>query len=407
MKKNNRYYLRRLNLVDRISKELNKNSFSIVLKSNSLSVRSNDTEYDFRQNSNFYYLTGITFQDQCYFLINVFESKIEEIIYIEEPNEKKLIWGEQIYHTDNLSKDEYTVDLIKPLIEDKIYKTIMFDTENNMIFMDSSHIALEGNWSFGDISYYLKEMRAIKDEYEVECIKKAISITKTAFNNVKSNIKVGLFEYNVKAEIEFAYLSNNVPLSFQTIAASGINATILHYMSNKDLLKSNNLILIDTGCEYNMYASDITRTIPINGKRTIEQDVINDLSVDASEYILSLIKAGALLSNLQKAYEKYIHVHLQELKIISLDFKLEDIKKITKHKISHHLGIDVHDVVLYKDKSGIETPLKKNNVITLEPGIYFNDKSIIIDDRYYGIGIRLENDILVLDDKSENLSLDI
>jgi len=403
----NRYKNRRNKLISKIKNNLNIENFSIVLKSNDILIRSNDTEEDFRQNSNFYYLTGITFSDKCYFLINVNDEVTTDTLYIEAPNEKKLTWGEQLYHTDNLNKKEYEIDNVKKLIENNIYNDIITSTTTNLILMDSSHIALDGNWSFEDISYYLKKMRAVKEPYEINCIREAIAITKKAFGFVQDNLTTKTKEYNIQADVEYVYTNHNVPKSFQTIAASGINATVLHYISNNEELDIKDLILIDTGCEYNMYASDITRTIPLSGRMNEKQLLINNIIRETHDYILSLIKTGALLSELKKEYEKYIYNLLMKNQILKQDFKLEDIKKVTKHNISHHLGVDVHDVVLYKGLDGKELPLQKNNVITLEPGLYFNIKSILQNENFFGIGIRYENDILVLDDISENLSLEI
>jgi Xaa-Pro aminopeptidase len=405
----NRYKNRRNKLISKIKKDLNIKNFSIVLKSNDILIRSNDTEHDFRQNSNFYYLTGITFADKCYFLINVNDNIIVDTLYIEAPNKKKLIWGEQLHHTDNFNKESYAIDNINELIEKDIYNDIIISTKNNIILMDSSHAALQGNWSFSDISYYLKEMRAIKEPYEINCIQEAIAITKKAFEFVedKDNLTKKTNEYNIQADVEYVYTNCNVPKSFQTIAASGINATILHYISNNKQLNMEDLILIDTGCEYSMYASDITRTIPLSGKMNTQQLLIDNIIRETHDYILSLIKTDTLLSELKKEYESYIYNLLMKNNILKEDFKLEDIKKVTKHNISHHLGIDVHDVVLYKGLDGKELPLKEHNVITLEPGLYFNDKSILNDLDFYGIGIRYENDILVLNEQSINLSADI
>ena len=204
------------------------------------------------------------------------------------------------------------------------------------------------------------------------------------------NIQPGLYEYQVESYFDQQIKFNNASgIAFKTIAASGANACILHYHTNNTLINDNELVLFDLGAEYNLYKSDITRTIPSNGKFTERQKLIYNIVLDGQKLVFKNIKPGITTRELNQILIDYYKVALKEIGLIEND---EDVKKYYFHGVSHHLGLDTHDVT-----DGIK-PLTPGCIITVEPGLYIAEE---------GIGIRIEDDALITEDGCINLSQNI
>ncbi|MCK4979966.1 MAG: M24 family metallopeptidase, partial [Candidatus Delongbacteria bacterium] len=237
------------------------------------------------------------------------------------------------------------------------------------------------------VNKLLEEMRSVKHPCEINMMRRAIKITEIGIIDLLSQTRAGITENECEAILLYNYLKQGSKQpAFQTVVVSGKDATILHYEDNDKKTQKNDMILIDTGAEYKNYAADISRTFPAKGKFSEMQKKYYNVVLEASKAVTKAVKPGITLSKLQEISKDTLFKGLKKLKIVK---KKEDIVKYYYHGVSHHLGLDTHDV---GDRI---KPLEKNNVITVEPGIYIAEKSI---------GIRLENDILVTATGHENLS---
>jgi len=220
------------------------------------------------------------------------------------------------------------------------------------------------------------------------------------------------YEYELQANIEYIFKKNGAYSdAYTSIVACGNSANTLHYINNDKKLIQGELILIDAGCEYEYYASDITRTIPVNAKFTKAQAEIYEMVLDVQKKIISMIKPNILRSSLQKKSEELLCQGMIDLGILQGEpkalLKEKAHKKYYPHGIGHWMGLDVHDECPYKKLNGKEIPLTPGMVMTIEPGIYLDEEDDNIPKKYRGIGIRIEDDILVTKNGYENLSKDI
>ena len=230
----------------------------------------------------------------------------------------------------------------------------------------------------------------IKQPEEIEEIKKAISVTNKGILALMKNVKPGLYEYQVESYFDQQIKFNGASgIAFKTIAASGGNGCILHYHTNNTIIKDNDLVLFDLGAEYNLYKSDITRTIPANGKYTERQKEIYNIVLNGQKLVFSNIKPGITTKELNQILIDYYKVELKKIGLIEKD---EEVVKYYFHGVSHHLGLDTHDVAIR------DLPLQPGCIITVEPGLYIAEE---------GIGIRIEDDALVTEDGVINLSSEI
>ena len=378
----------------------------VVLSSGYEINRSADENYEFQVNNNFYYLTGIK-QPNVYLIMLKDNEKHMEILYIDEYSEMYEKWmghrltdleASQISGIYKSNVDYVTVfkDDLDEFIQE--YKTIYLDLEtNNNVNHNSFGLSLRQeitekglNNDIKDIYNDIVKLRMSKQPCEIACIKKAIKTTKSGIESLMKNVRSGMYEYQLEAYYDFEIKKDgNKPVSFKTIAASGINATTLHYSANNCIIKDGQLILFDLGCKDNLYCSDITRTFPVNGKFIPLQKKIYNIVLKANRKIASVAKAGMTLKELQE-------ICIEELANGCLKAKLiktkEEIKNYYFHGVSHSIGLDTHDPYIRS------MPLPVNAIISNEPGLYFKE---------YGIGIRIEDDLLIKENKAINLSKDI
>ncbi len=407
------YKSRRLKLAKKLS-----NSSVAVIFSSGYKTRSNDTQYPYRQNSNFYYLTGFK-EDKSILLLLKIGKEIKTILFVEKKDKAKEIWngkrlGEEkakkIFLVDEVfSSDSFELKLKEFLNKSK---TLYFDFS-----LDYSKIKILKRYAkqlstHKNIALMINKMRLVKSKSEIEIIKKAISITKDAHHCVMILSKLGRYEYELQADIEYIFKSNGAYSdAYTSIVAGGDSANTLHYIDNSATLLDGELILIDAGCEYNYYASDITRTIPVNGKFTSAQKELYSMVLDVQLKIIKMIKPNIKRGKLQKKSEELLCKGMIELGILKGNYKKlikdKEHKKYYPHGIGHWMGLDVHDECPYKDESGKEIPFSSGMVLTIEPGIYCPKDDKSIPKKYRGIGIRIEDNILVTKKGYENLSKDI
>ena len=230
-----------------------------------------------------------------------------------------------------------------------------------------------------------------KDEDEIALTKEAIKLTDTALKNVLANLKPGMFEYEAQADFEYSIRRNGAEwTAFPTIAGSGMNGTMLHYETNQDMMEDGSLLLMDLGARVRGYNSDITRTYPVNGKYTERQRQVYDIVLEANRTVLKEAKPGMTTVDLNNICKKVLAAGCIRLGLIE---KEEEISRYYMHGVSHHLGIDVHDVTVDFNKK-----LRPGAIISDEPGLYIDE---------WEIGIRIEDDLLITEDGAVCLSEEI
>jgi len=402
---------------DNVVKNLSDNSIAILLSAE-YKTRSNDTQYPYRQNSNFYYLTGFKEDNSCIVFVKLKKS-MKTILFVQKKDEMLELWngkrlGEQKAKEKFLVDEVYTSGeletKLKEILVDKKSMYYDFDSDNEKVREIKNYS--KQVTSYTNIAKIINKMRLIKSSSEINLIQKAIDITRKAHHQVMSLNKKDKMEYQLQAEIEYTFKSNGAYSdAYTSIIAGGNSANTLHYISNDKPLIENELILIDAGCEYEYYASDITRTVPVSGKFSKPQKELYEMILNVQVQIIEMIAPHVKRSELQKKSEELLCKGLVELEILKGDckklIKKKKHKKYYPHGIGHWMGIDVHDEAPYKDEKGKEILFQEGMVLTIEPAIYVDKDDKSAPQKYRGIGIRIEDDILVTKDGFENLSVKI
>lgn len=393
--------LNRKNLIEKMKEES-----LIILFSGDAPFRSADQQYKFTPNRNFYYLTGIDDKKVILTILKT-ETEVIENIYVQREDELMAKWVGRSINKDEARKiskvknikyiDEFE-STISPYIDRRGIKNIYFDLERQSIDIPSTKAQEIANLmkikypyiKIKNIYSQIVSLRMVKNEDEINTIKKAISITKEGIIYMAKNIKPTMKEYEVESYFDFEIKRLGASAhAFNTICASGKNATVLHYEDNNQDCTDGDLILFDLGAEYNYYCSDISRTIPINGKFTERQKQIYSIVLNCMKEVEKAAKPGITLRDLNDIAKKSLSKGCIDIGLIS---KEEEIEKYYFHSIGHSLGLDTHDVWISDSK------LEVGSVITNEPGLYIEEE---------GIGIRLEDDLLITDFGCINLSNDI
>ncbi len=399
---------------DKLTSKLKKNSLAIVFSAE-YKVRSNDTEFPYRQNSNFYYLSGFEEDKSCLLFVKK-GKKIQTLLFVAKKDKMQELWNGKLLGVQQ-AKKQFLVDEVYEYSELNTHLKKYMESVDNIYYdfaLDYSKIKLLKRYaknvsSFQNIALLIQKSRLIKSDGEIALIKKAIEITAKAHHRAIQKATVLEYEYELQAEIEYVFKKNGAYSdAYTSIVASGDNANTLHYIKNDKKLQNKALILIDAGCEYNYYASDITRSIPKSGKFTAPQKELYEMVLAVELKIISMVQPGIKRSKLQKKAVKLLTQGMIDLKILKGSLKKaikkELYKKYYPHGIGHWMGLDVHDEAPYKTKKGKEIPLKAGMVLTIEPGIYLPKDDTKIPKKYRGIGIRIEDDILVTQKGCENLS---
>jgi len=407
------YALRRAALI----KKLKPNSFGVVLSAKP-QTRSNDTEFPYRQNSNFYYLTGFK-EDNAALVIVKSKKKSKTYLFVQKKDKTMELWtgkrvgekkAKKLFDVDGVfTREEFDLKA-EALIKEShnvYFDFTMEDERVRSIAKSAKHLHAHYN-----IASCIEELRLLKSDAEVALIKKALSITKEAHHFAIKNAKNRVYEFELQADIEYIFKKNGAYNdAYTSIVACGNSANTLHYISNDKKLVNGELILIDAGCEYEYYASDITRSIPVCGYFSEAQKELYEMILQVEKEIIAMVKPNIMRSSLQKKSEELLTRGLINLGILkgSLKKLLQEKKhkKYYPHGIGHWMGIDVHDQAPYKNSKAQEIPLAAGMVMTIEPGIYIDKNDKDVPKRFRGIGIRIEDDILVTNEGYENLSKDI
>lgn len=402
---------------EQLGSKLEKNSI-VVLFSAKQKVRSNDTEFPYRQNSNFYYLTGFK-EDNAALVLLKEKKKLKVILFVQKKDKTMELWTgkrlgakkakEQFSVDDVLTIDKFETKIVEYL---KSSKHLYYDFNMQDERIENLVKKSLGFNEHKNIAYLIGKQRLIKSDTEIELIKKALEITKEAHHKAMRESKNLDNEYELLADIEHTFKKNGAYSdAYTSIVACGDAANTLHYISNDKKLVDKELILIDAGCEYEYYASDITRTIPVNGCFTPAQKELYSMVLDVQIKIIKMIKSGVKRSDLHVESEMLLCQGMICLGILKGKLKKllkkQAHKKYYPHGIGHWMGIDVHDESPYKTVKGKEILLSAGMVLTIEPGIYCPKDDKGIPKKYRGIGIRIEDDILVTKEGCENLSSSI
>ncbi|MEA3370864.1 MAG: aminopeptidase P N-terminal domain-containing protein [Campylobacterota bacterium] len=399
---------------DKLASKLAKNSIAVLFSAN-YKNRSSDTDFPFRQNSNYYYMSGFLEDKSCLVFVKGIK-EVKTILFVHKKDKTQELWnGERV--GVEAAKKRFSVDEVylynefstklKEYVNGK--KTLYYDfnLDYSKVKILKRHSSVID--SFKNIATSIQKMRLIKSDSEIALIKKAISITKDAHHRAMRKSSSLEYEYQLQAEIEYEFKRHGAYSdAYTSIVACANAANTLHYIKNDRELVKGELILIDAGCEYKYYASDITRSIPVSGRYTEAQKELYNMVLDVQLKIIKMIKPGVKRSDLQKKAVKLLSRGMIELGILKASLKKainkELYKKYYPHGIGHWMGIDVHDEAPYKYSDGKEIPLKKGMVLTIEPGIYIDENDKEVPKKFRGIGIRIEDDILVTKKASENLS---
>ena len=415
---NNRYIQRR----NQLGAMLPKNS-AVVIAGASTQYRNADSSHAFRQDSNFWYLSGFNEAESTLVLLINEENDVQSIAFVPEKNELKEIWdgyragpeGAMQDHGFDLAFNNTEIndrlpDLLAgynqvyyPVGKSKTLDADIIDWIKSAKSKDRHSSAID----IADASSKVGNQRLIKDEDEIEIMRKACKISAEAHVEAMKFVKPGMTEQEIEAFYQYEFSKRGGRFSAYTpIVAGGENACVLHYVENSKPLKDGELLLVDAGCEFELYASDITRTYPINGKFTKPQLAIYEVVLEAQLKSIEAISTNNNVMDAQIISEKVITQGLIDLGILqgSMDELHEAgaFRDFYMHKIGHWLGIDVHDAGDYME-DGDYMKFKPGMVTTVEPGIYISS-SADVEDKWKGIGIRIEDDILVTANGNENLT---
>ena len=394
-----------------------------ILPSAPVRMRSRDVEYRFRQDSDFYYLTGFAEPDAVVVLAPGRDNG-EYLLFCRERDPEKELWdgrraGQDGAIRDHDADDAFPIDDIDDILPgimescSRVYYTMGLYSEFDSRIADwiNSLRSRESRGvhtpqEFVALDHLLHDMRLYKSRAEISAMRKSAGVAANAHVRAMQAVRPGMYEYEVEAEFVSEFRFNNAWLSYSPIVGSGANSCTLHYVENNDRLADGDLLLIDAGCELDYYASDITRTIPVNGKFSPEQRAVYDIVLEAQ---LAAIEKTRTDSHWNEPHDAAVKVITRGLKKIGLlDGTLARLikdgayREYFMHRTGHWLGMDVHDVGDYK--VGDEWRLLESGMVTtVEPGIYI-PASRKVPARWHNIGIRIEDDVAVTNNGPDVLS---
>ena len=401
-----------------LANKLKENSIAIF-NSNDVMPTNSDGTMPFKQNSDLFWLTGID-QEESLFAMTKKNGKIEEFLFVKETNEIIAIWEGAKLSKESATKNSgiknvYWLSEIEKLLNKEISNTASLYLNKNIHSRATSLVQTRDDRfreqimksfpdkSIDEIAPIMHELRFIKSDLEIGLMQKACDITEKGLRRILPIIKPGIAEFEIEAELMHEFLSNrSAGFAYQPIIGSGLDSCVLHYIDNNKRCLDGDILLMDFGAEYANYASDLTRTVPVNGRFSERQKNIYNAVHRVMKEATNMLRPGTDHKKMQQEVIKIMEEELIGLGLFSrLDVKNQDPKnpcyrKYFMHGTSHSLGLDVHDV------GDTTTPMQPGMVFTCEPGIYIREE---------GIGIRLENDILVTsgdpDDLMKNIPIDL
>ena len=395
---------------DNLFAMMKENSVAILFSGVS-KIATEDEMLPFVVNNSFFYLTNITQEHSVLMLVKSLGDK-KAYLFVDEYNELKEKWtGRRLRFEEaealsglqnvfSMNNFENMLDLalttkdnqygaISTIYLDLSPEIKVDDMKSTITFKDEIE-AKYPQLSTLDVKPFITSLRMVKSHYEVEQIKDAISATNLGINKLILSLRPGIMEYELADIFEFFGRGHNrSKLAFPTIVATGKNATCLHYPTQNCAVRDGDMVLFDLGYKSNGYCADISRTFPVDGVFTGDARTIYEVVLNCNKAVIEYVHPGITLLDLQNFTKDFLK---RECVRVGLLNENDDIQKVYYHNVSHHLGLDTHD------SANREKPLEEGNVITVEPGLYFEK---------LGIGVRIEDDVLIRADKAEVLSINI
>ncbi len=365
---------------------------SLILMASPSLPRNGDQFYPYRPQSDFYYFTGLLQTPAMLLLNKISDSEEEIILFIDLPTQKQKLWEGLDYDRSFLFQQS-GIEQIEPYND---YKIKLAKSSHTCYVLDADAFAAPNllKWPHQNLKTYIKKyypkqqiaspralinsLRIIKQTCEIEAMRKAISITNLAYRQILKQCHTFTNESDAEAEMTYIFRKNGVQAhAFHPIVAAGSNACTLHYNQNNSALNPNKLLLLDFGAEFNFYAADVSRTIPLSGRFNQRQKELYQMLLEVQKEVQTWFVPGQTINGINEKTKQLLSSRCIDLGLIS---QASDLYKVYPHGVTHFLGLDVHDV------GAKDLPFEKGMVLTCEPGLYINDEQI---------GIRIENDILV------------
>lgn len=396
-------------------------SGTAIFRSAPAAVMHNDVEYAYRQDSDFFYLTGFN-EAAAVAVLAPHHEEHKFVLFVQPKDLEKETWhgyragvegAKELYGADEAFPINELAEKLPKYLEkaDRIYyhfgrdrtfdQTVLHHWQRLMATYPKRGT---GPTAIEDSNIILHPMRLVKSETELALMRKAANISVAAHNRAQEFAKPGRYEYEIQAEIEHTFGLNGCTPAYPSIVASGYNSCVLHYIENNRQMQENDLLLIDAGCACGYYNADITRTFPVSGKFTAEQQIIYDLVLQAQLQAISQVYPGNPYSKIHETAVRVLVEGLMDLKLLVGDIeeiiKEEKYKPFYMHRTGHWLGLDVHDVGVYQYGENPQV-LQAGQVLTVEPGIYISpyikpvEGQPEVPEKWRGIGVRIEDDVLV------------
>lgn len=400
---------------DRLAEQIGPNSI-VIIETSPVAMRNRDADYKYRADSSFYYLTGFA-EPEAVAVIETFGSDeaYSYSLFCRERDRDMEIWHGYRAGVDGAVDDfeadeAYAIDLLdeeileKLLDKEKLFYRIghraEFDARIAKWIVDASGESRKGTSAPAQLiqlDRILDEMRLHKDVKEIQLMQIASDISAQAHTQAMQAVQPGMMEYALEAELNYVFGKNGCLPSYNSIVGGGENACILHYVENNKALNDGDLVLIDAACEYEFYASDITRTFPVNGQFSAEQKALYQVVLNAQIAAIDAVRIGNSYKEPHYVALRILVQGLLDLGIMQGELEqiieTESFRQFYMHGTGHWLGMDVHDVGSYKQNGEWRT-YEEGMVVTVEPGLYIASDDETVDPKWRGIGIRIEDDIV-------------
>lgn len=395
-------------------KKLDPNSCAIF-NSNDIMPTNSDGTMPFKQNSDLFWLSGVD-QEESILILSNLNGENQSILFLKETSDLIAIWEgaklskKEAYSVSGIESVYWLTEFEKKL-EDLLSKVSSVYLNKNIHSRSTSKVEtrdnrfrkkiIEGNpkKNIKEVASIMHGLRSIKSEEEISLMQNACNITEKGFRRILSFIRPGVMEFEIEAEIIHEFIRNRSRgFAYEPIIGSGKNSCVLHYIDNNKKCLDGDILLMDFGAEYANYASDLTRTIPVNGKYSDRQKAVYNSVLHVMQEATKMLRPGTLFKEYNKEVGKIMEAELIKLglldnhDVLKQDPKNPLYKKYFMHGTSHYLGLDVHDV------GDFESPMKEGMVFTCEPGIYILEESL---------GVRIENDVLVTKNGPDDLMKNI
>ncbi|MDC4712163.1 Xaa-Pro aminopeptidase [Acinetobacter baumannii] len=412
---------------NRLAEKMGPNSIAIIATREEM-YRNRDADYKFRADSSFFYLTGFA-EPEAVAVIETFDDVTDYSysLFCRERNREMEIWNGYRAGIDGAieeyeADEAYAIDLLDEEIIEKLLnkERLYYRIGHNAAFdarvsqwikkANAEHRHEAAPAQLVQLDRIVDEMRLIKSPQEIELMQIASTISAKAHTRAMQTVRPGMMEYTLEAELNYIFGQNGCVPSYNSIVGGGANACILHYVENNQALKDGDLVLIDAACEYEFYASDITRTFPVNGKFSPEQKALYEVVLASQYAAIDAVRIGNSYREPHEVAVKILTEGLVDLGLLKGDvselIETEAYRQFYMHGTGHWLGMDVHDVGSYK-KDDDWRQYEEGMVVTVEPGLYIAPDDETVDKKWRGIGIRIEDDVVATSKGPRVLTADV